>query len=50
VPTYYVSLIGGLEQIAAGEIAERLPGAQLLKSEFGRLRFTRLSGLPPPWP
>ncbi|MEN6644982.1 MAG: THUMP domain-containing protein [Armatimonadia bacterium] len=33
---YYLSHIGGLQDIVAEEVRERLPGARLLFSEFGR--------------
>lgn len=36
MPPYYLSHIGGLEDIVAEEVREKLPQARLLSSEFGR--------------
>lgn len=36
-PVYFVSLVAGLESVVADEVVEKLPGAQVLHTERGRL-------------
>ena len=42
---YYLTVLGGLEDIAAAEVTERLPQAHLLEQHYGRL-FLRYGGPP----
>lgn len=46
-PDYFLSFLGGLEDIVTGELEHRAPGAEVLESEWGRA-FVRYSGGPEP--